>query len=268
MADYLLGLDLGKTNDYSALSFVRRSMQIESGLPRRDHRGRTTFNYAVVHAKRYRRGTPYTEIVRDLKTNIVTRAEIQPRPRLIVDATGVGHGVVDLILDAALGIECIPLTITGGDGFRHDRWPGGRVRAWWVSKHQLCSAVQAALQSGQLKISAIPHRQGEPDVGHLLGEELKAFRVKVSKAANEIYAAREGEHDDLVLSVALPVFLGGQRLVPYTTDSQAPAEVALLDAERKAEEATEHAAREREQELARQKAEAEWRSIHNPVWWQ
>lgn len=267
MADYLLGLDLGKMNDFTALSIVRRSMLVENGRPKRDHRERVLFSYAVVHAKRYLRGTPYTTIVDDLRT-IVVRPEIAPRPRLIIDATGVGNGVVDLVLAARLGIECIPLTITGGESVRHAPWPGGRVRAWWVAKHQLCSAVLAALESGRLKISDIPHEPGALDPGRLLREELKGFRVKVTKSANETYQSREGEHDDLVLSVAMPVCLGGQRLVPYDPESQAPAEAALLDAERVADEKAERAARENEDEDRRKQEEREYRDPSNPIWWQ
>jgi hypothetical protein len=60
--------------------------------------------------------------------------------------------------------------------------------------------VQRLLQSGRLRIGAkLPH-------GGTLQKELRDFRVKISKAANETYDAREGAHDDLVLSLAIALF--------------------------------------------------------------
>jgi hypothetical protein len=57
------------------------------------------------------------------------------------------------------------------------------------------------LQSGRLRIGArLPH-------GATLQKELRDFRIKISKAANETYDAREGAHDDLVLSLAVALFV-------------------------------------------------------------
>ena len=38
-------------------------------------------------------------------------------------------------------------------------------------------------------------------------QELLNFRVKITANANETFNAREGTHDDLVLAVALPIWL-------------------------------------------------------------
>ena len=57
------------------------------------------------------------------------------------------------------------------------------------------------LQSGRLRIGAtLPYAA-------TLQKELRDFRVKISKAANETYDAREGAHDDLVLSLAVALFV-------------------------------------------------------------
>jgi hypothetical protein len=40
-----------------------------------------------------------------------------------------------------------------------------------------------------------------------LKQELRDFRVRVSKSANEIYEAREGAHDDLLLSLCVGLFV-------------------------------------------------------------
>jgi hypothetical protein len=52
-----------------------------------------------------------------------------------------------------------------------------------------------------------------PDVA-IQAREMETFRVKVTAAANETFGAwREGQHDDLVLAVALAAWMG-ERLLP------------------------------------------------------
>jgi hypothetical protein len=63
------------------------------------------------------------------------------------------------------------------------------------------SRLQVLLQSGQLKMA-----QDLPD-GPLLIRELQNFRYSISQSANDIYGARQGEHDDLVLATALTTWM-------------------------------------------------------------
>ena len=90
------------------------------------------------------------------------------------------------------------MTITGGDTVRHD--PDG----WHISKKQLVSVVQAALQTQRLKVAPALSE------AKTLQRELSDFRIKVSLATgNESFEAwREKAHDDLVLAVALAVWYG------------------------------------------------------------
>jgi hypothetical protein len=73
-----------------------------------------------------------------------------------------------------------------------------------VAKRLLVSVVQATLQTGRLKVA--------PGLGlaEILKKELFAFRVRISVAADETYGAaevRDGEHDDLVLAVAMAAWM-------------------------------------------------------------
>ena len=69
-----------------------------------------------------------------------------------------------------------------------------------MAKILLVATVQRFLQSGRRRIGAkLPHAV-------TLQRELRDFRVKISKAANETYDAREGAHDDLVLALAIGLF--------------------------------------------------------------
>src|SRR5262249_60842123 len=66
-----------------------------------------------------------------------------------------------------------------------------------VPKTDLVAAVQVGLGTGSLIFA------DGLKYGPLLGEELKAFRSKVTEARNEVYSAREGANDDLCLALAL-----------------------------------------------------------------
>jgi hypothetical protein len=119
-------------------------------------------------------------------------------PELVVDATGVGRPVVDMLRKE--GISFSPVLITGGDieHYEHDFYR--------VPKRSLVSSVQIALQSGQLKIVE------ELALAETLRKELVNFRVKVDiSTAHDSYEAWcEGDHDDLVLAVSLACWRAGR----------------------------------------------------------
>jgi hypothetical protein len=49
----------------------------------------------------------------------------------------------------------------------------------------------------------------EPTLTPVLAQELSLFRVKITLAANETFEAwRERDHDDLVLALALALYVG------------------------------------------------------------
>jgi hypothetical protein len=114
------------------------------------------------------------------------------RVALVVDATGVGRGVVDLFRQS--GLSPVPITITGGTSMGQD--PDGGFR---VPKRDLIGSAQVSLQNGQLRIA-----EGLA-LSEVLKKELENFRLKINVATgHDSYEAwREGDHDDLVLSTSL-----------------------------------------------------------------
>jgi hypothetical protein len=112
---------------------------------------------------------------------------------LLVDKTGVGAAVLDAFTQARIGATAI--TIHGGSSVTRDpKRPGYRV-----PKRDLVGAAQVLLQNGRLKVaSALPEAE-------TLKRELLNFRIKVDpKTAHDSYEHwREGDHDDLVLAVAM-----------------------------------------------------------------
>ncbi len=167
--------------------------------------------YRVRHLERPELGTPYTEVV-DRVTQLIMELEgVPPEPVLAVDATGVGRPVVDMLwrtLGSALEgtsiyLDNATITITGGDSV--SRNPDGGLR---VPKRDLISSTLVLLQNGRLKIA-----EGLA-LKDTLVSELLNFRVKINiSTAHDSYEAwREGDHDDLVLSVALACWAGERYL--------------------------------------------------------
>jgi hypothetical protein len=188
--DYLIGLDLGQARDYSALAIVERVWN-----PVADSVGRLVSHYAIRHLQRWPLHTSYTAVVADLAG--LVRTPPLSWPVLVVDQTGVGQAVVDFLAKAQLAAALERVVITGGR-----RTSQGASGAWHVPKKDLVRRLQTVLTSRRLHVAALPERTA-------LLEELLAFRVKITAAAQETFAAgRHGEHDDLVLAVALAIWWG------------------------------------------------------------
>jgi len=184
---YYVGCDLGEVQDYSTISVIEREIEW------REDRGAFISMYAVKQLMRFEKRTPYPMVVDALKT-IFKQPYIEAYGELIVDMTGVGRPVVEMMQRE--GLAPLGITITGGSVVTKD--PDGM--GYHVPKGHLISAFLIMAQSGQFKIS------GKLDLAKDLQRELEAFQVKIKKSTgNEIYEG-EGEHDDLVICVALPLW--------------------------------------------------------------
>jgi hypothetical protein len=177
---FAFGVDLGQISDPSASIILEAHGE---GLDR---------TYDVRHIEQYKLGTSYPDIVKTVGT-LLDRQPLAGDCTLIIDHTGVGRPIYDMFVDSKR--QAIGITITGGAS-----WHRETPRQWHVAKIQLVGVVQRFLQSGRLRIGAkLPH-------AGLLQKELRDFRVKISKAANETYESREGAHDDMVLALAIALF--------------------------------------------------------------
>jgi hypothetical protein len=155
-------------------------------------------HYHVRHLERYPLGTLYPVIV--TKIADLLQMPVLRGAKLVVDGTGVGRPVVDMF--RAAGLKPIAVLITGGDKVNHE---GGY---WRVPKRDLVGAVQVPLQDKRLKFA-----ENLPLASTLIQEMLN-FKVKITESANDTYGAwREGQHDDLILSVMLAAWWA-QRPVP------------------------------------------------------
>ena len=196
---YFVGLDLGQAQDYTALVVAERN-KVPTGELTRRGRPITEAHYAVRHLRRFPLGTGYPAIVEDV-ARMVAAPELQPEPVLVVDATGVGAPVLEL-LDDAIRTLVVGVTITGGVEINCEGWH------YKVPKRDLVSTVNVLLQTKRLRFAA-----ALPEAA-ILRQELQQFKVRITQTAHDTYGVwREGAHDDLVLAVALACWYGEQAFV-------------------------------------------------------
>jgi Terminase RNaseH-like domain len=197
---FFIGVDLGQAQDYTAI-VILESERVDSGEKRAWGDPIYHDELRVIHAERFR-GVLYPDVaekVRRLKAEEKLRSSTYHRhnsvwtesyPTVVVDRTGVGPAVTDLLKKS--GVSHVGVTITAGN----------RERGTNVPKRNLVSALQVAFSTGRLKIAK------GLELAQVLKEELLNFKLKINVATgHDSYEAwREGEHDDLVLAAALAVW--------------------------------------------------------------
>lgn len=196
---FVMGLDLGQAQDYTSVGILQLVTE-----------GRKV-DYHCRHLERFALRTPYPAIVAQVQERI-TGPDLRGRTALVVDATGVGAPIVDMV--RAGGLSCVAVTIHGGEAVV--TVPGG----YRVPKRDLVSTVQVLLQTQRLLFAA-----GMPLVDTLV-TELTNFRYKITATAHDVYGVwREGGHDDLVLAVALAVWYAECAPVVVTRTRYTPVRV-------------------------------------------
>jgi hypothetical protein len=179
---FYIGLDLGQRQDYSAIAIVEKPDARLAWMT-----GQKTL--MVRRAERMALGTPYPHVVARVREIVRAIGECT----LVVDGTGVGAPVVELLRSAGLGCGVTAVTITGGEKTT------GSGGAWCVPKRDLIAGVQLALEKGELRIAR--HMK---DVGALV-RELIDVRVTAGLGTGKVRIGADGsgQHDDLVIALAL-----------------------------------------------------------------
>jgi hypothetical protein len=160
-------------------------------------------HYAVRHLQRFALGTPYERIVGAV-AGLAAAPALQGRAVLVVDQTGVGRPVVEMLRNSRMPCRVVPVTITGGQSARY-----GADGNWHVPKAELVTSLLVAFQCKRLKI-----RRRLPDTTVLV-QELLNYRTKITDAGNEVFEARR-DHDDLVVALALAVWYAERDANNYT----------------------------------------------------
>lgn len=179
-----LGLDLGKARDHSALVILERAADPAGFDPVR-FAARRELRLRVRHAERIPLGTPYLSLVPRLRSIIERIGETFAAPApitLVVDASGVGAPVFEMLQRARLGVHLVPITITGG-GQAGPNPHGG----YSVPRAVLLSTLRILFEKEALRISArVPAR----------AELIDELATVSPEGANS-------SHDDLVMALAL-----------------------------------------------------------------
>ena len=207
--EFVISADLAQVNDYTAITVIERVVRRETketghrcpmlGMPITE-KIVDTREFRLRHIERPERGTSYPKIVERLKELYNSPQLKRNTHALVIDITGVGRPVWDLLKKARIGATLKGITITGGNTVTQD------AGIYSVPKRDLITSLQVAFQNGELKIAP-----GLPEADTLI-KELTNFKVKINLNGHDQYEAwREGIHDDIVLSAAMGVWLLSQR---------------------------------------------------------
>lgn len=185
---YLIGVDLGKMADYSALIIAEPSAD-------------PTPTYDLRHIERVPLKTRYTDVAAHVAGLV---ADLKDDPRIdvtiVLDYTGVGLAVAEIFLAAGITCPISLVTITAGSKVTRDEV------GIHIPKGELVAAVQRCLQEERLRVPA-----DDPASDLLLGE-LGDFQAKITPSGHLTYQAavdwRSGKHDDLVLAASLALWWG------------------------------------------------------------
>jgi hypothetical protein len=205
VADWVVGADIGKRTDPTALCIVERVRPPEwpgPDDPKRQVSGRVREPETVFVVREIGRlplGTRHTvgaykiaSALHDLRVAYPT-ASI----RFLLDVTGVGEGVADLIESyVPTSVKMTRCWFTGSE--RLDK----RGREWHVGKPWMVSRLTSLLETGRVRLPDTPQSQA-------LMEELRDFEYRVTPSANLVAEARLGAHDDFVTALGLATLVDG-----------------------------------------------------------
>jgi len=207
--EYVIAVDLGQVSDFTAIAVLERREQPTgrhvlatnvrawfdgfTDEARYSPTPQVAGTYAITHLERLELGTPYTAIPERLQTITARlrhawltavfeetgggRATLYDAPvETVIDQTGVGRPVVDLLREA--GVDPVAITITGGDQVI-------RVseREYRVPKRDLVGAVQSAMQTRRVQAAA-----SLPD-WPVLKRELANFKARIGLNGHDSYGA-------------------------------------------------------------------------------
>jgi Terminase RNaseH-like domain len=195
--NFYLGVDLGQRQDPTALAAVERVIQRGPEVDRVTFQPVTSVSYRVRGLRRLKLGTPYPEIVSEV-ASVARTVAAEGQTTLVVDATGVGAPVVDLLRDELdSSIPLIPVIFTAGDTARYDN---GVYR---VPKKDLVHGLIVLFENKRLRLL-----EDHPE-SRVLVNELSNMRVRITGESHATYEAwRQNQHDDMVFALALACWRG------------------------------------------------------------
>jgi hypothetical protein len=205
-----LGLDLGQRQDPAAIAILQRTIEPTGPFNRATWEFEREPHFRLCHTERLALGTPYIRIVSRIRSlleklsdplpGIHSCAGTAPLRTLVVDASGVGRPVVELIRKAGIGwvpalanpgrVAIVPVTITASGAPRCEA--SGEE---FVSRRDLITNLRILLEKRLLRISARIHD-----------------REALLKEFVQLQDRSGSNHDDLVMATALACWRATRRI--------------------------------------------------------
>lgn len=203
--EFICAVDVGKKQDPSTIQIYRISPTVRR-MPEETGRPDEIVNYLdLVYQSKFL-GLRYTELVK-LLLDLLKRLSMINKSQLLVDGTGIGEAVVDIMRDERL--MPIPIVFTGGGSVRpvyasfgrifqsNKSFSGGSVlKEIHVPKEDLVHAGKIIMEQGRLRIA--------PNVDHAedFKKQLMGFKGKVNEKTGRRKYENETDtiHDDLVVT--------------------------------------------------------------------
>ena len=196
LEEVIMGCDLGKTNDYTAICGIERWQDYKEWPYENYELGEGKFR--LVYLERFPLGVDYIEQAQFTKVifdDALDRySDKRIKPELVIDATGPGLPMLDLfkkLIPRAKGVY-----ITGGHEVNRD----GEI--YYVPKKHLATNLQVIMQGKRLAFG-----RNIPELKNLK-EELMNFQYKINETTGNVSFEhwRESQKDDMVLSIAIALW--------------------------------------------------------------
>jgi hypothetical protein len=201
--EYAVLVDLAKKRDYTAIMVMKDNPQVVLGYELLKQLNRVVHYYDIVYITQ-KQGVHYHPIVDEIG-ELLQKASLVENAELIVDGTGVGEAVVEIMREK--GLRPVPIVTTGAGKVREvyadvaEVFPGAprlkmrTLKEIHVPKTDLVAAGQLLVQQERVRVAAGLKWAEEAR------EQFKRFRGKINeKTKRKVYEAEtEEEHDDLVI---------------------------------------------------------------------
>lgn len=185
---FYLGLDLGQARDYSAIAVAERRILLTGARDPVTYLDGARTRIFVRYLERIPLRTSYPDVVERVRA--VVQRYTGRNLQVVMDATGVGAAVRDMLARAQLGAPVFGVTITGGHRASFSSYGGGYL----VPRYDLLANLRVLLEKRTITIAAT-------------GAIAEALRAELLRWG------RRSAHDDLVFATALACWkAGGQPL--------------------------------------------------------
>ncbi len=184
-----VGVDLGRSHDPSAIAVVEFMTEPTGTVHPETRAPLFRCSLAVRYLESPALETPYPEVVRRV-VRLSEQARLRGRCTLVVDASGVGAPVVDLmkLTRGAKGAPIEPVVITGG------REVGQSSGGTTVPKTVLMDRLEHGLRMNKVRVAP-------GDLTNEFFRQLMLLEREVQPSGHVTYTSAAGVHDDLALAV-------------------------------------------------------------------